>query len=376
MSEFRIFVVDDEEMMTDLMDAILSPHFQVEIFRSAEDCLEAIESRRKSASKLPRLVVLDVGLPGVSGYECCRLIRELDSDLPVIFVSGHDTIEARIEGYDAGGDDFVVKPFDTSELLRKIRVFARIEEKKSSLAEQVTASEQLSTLALASMDESGLVLQFMSKAIGCASPEELAEALLHLLRGYRLEGAVQLRYGGTSFNLSGEGANRPLESSVLDHVRTLGRIFEFKTRSVYNFGNVTVMVSNMPVGDPYFCGRIRDNLAIAAAGADARLAAMETEVAERKRFEANRRALERIKATVRDLGAAQAAQQKSGGELSQELQERLAKSYVQLGLTENQERYVTDMVQGTVDRMAAIFDQGEQTRAMLDGLIAELESAG
>lgn len=376
MSEFRIFVVDDEEMMTDLLEAILAPHFPVEVFASSEACLEAIEVRRRDGGPLPWLVVLDVGLPGIDGYACCRMIRELEPGVAVMFVSGHDTIEARLKGYEAGGDDFVVKPFDTGELLRKVRVFERIEVRTHSLEEQAAASEQLSSLALASMDESGLVLQFMSKAIACATPEELAEALLHLLRGYRLDGAVQLRFGSSSYNLSGDGANRPLESSILDHVRTLGRIFEFKTRGVYNIGDVTVMVSNMPVADPDFCGRIRDNLAIAAQGAEARLAAIETEIAERKRFEANRRALTGIKTTIERLRSANEAQREAGDALSQELQETLARSYIHLGLTENQERYVTEMVQGHLAQMATIFDQGARTQATLSGLLADLEAAG
>jgi DNA-binding response OmpR family regulator len=124
LSEFRIFVVDDEEMMTDLMDAILAPHYPIEVFHSAEDCLEAIESRARA--NRPWLVVLDVGLPGVSGYECCRLIRAMDADIRVLFVSGHDTPGARVEARDAGGDDFMVKPFDTAELLCRIRALAPV----------------------------------------------------------------------------------------------------------------------------------------------------------------------------------------------------------------------------------------------------------
>ena len=375
MSEFRIFVVDDEEMMTELIQATLEGLGPVETFPSSEACLERLELGQREGS-MPQLVILDVGLPGVDGYACCRLIKEMQPDLPVMFVSGHDSPEARLEGYDAGGDDFVVKPFANAELLNKVKVFQRKLAKEQSLADQIAMSEQLSSLALASMDESGLVLQLLSKAIACETPEELSEAILHLMRGYRRNGAVQLRCAGGEVNRCSDGGSSPLEISVLDHVRTLGRMFEFKTRSVINFDRVTIMVSDMPVDDPDFCGRIRDNLTIAAQGVDARLAAMETALSERKRFDANRHALERVKATIANLTASEQAQREASGKLSEELLETLTKSYVRLGLTDNQEQFLTDLVQGHIADMMAVADQGVRTQQLLADLMRDLEAAG
>lgn len=374
-SEFRIFLVDDEEMITEVMSSILEPLGTIETFASSEACLERLEIGQREDS-MPNLVILDVGLPGIDGYECCRLIKEMKPDLPVMFVSGHESNEARLDGYDAGGDDFVVKPFSNAELLSKVRVFQRKLEHEQSLAEQIAMSEQLSSLALASMDESGLVLQFLSKAIACETQEELAEALLHLMRGYRRNGAVQLRCVGSVINQCADGSSSPLEVSVLDHVRTLGRMFEFKTRSVINFDRVTIMVSDMPVNDPDFCGRIRDNLTIAAQGADARLAAMETSLSERKRFEANRKALASIKATIAELSAAAAGQREATARLSEQLLETLTKSYVRLGLTDGQERFLTDLVQGHIADMVVVIDQNARTQELLAGLMRELEGAG
>lgn len=375
MSEFRMFVVDDEEMIVELIQGVLEAVGPVEAFSSSEACLERLEQCQRDGG-LPNLVVLDVGLPGIDGYACCRIIKDMLPDMPVMFVSGHESSEARLDGYDAGGDDFVVKPFSNAELLSKVRVFQRKLAQAESLASQVAMSEQLSSLALASMDESGLVLQLLSKAIACENPEELSEALLHLMRGYRRNGAVQLRCAGTEVNHCADGSSSPLEVSVLDHVRTLGRMFEFKTRSVINFDRVTIMVSDMPVGDPDFCGRIRDNLTIAAQGADARLAAMETSLSERKRFEANRNALERIKVTISELSVADREQRETTARLSGELLDTLTKSYVRLGLTDNQERFLTDLVQGHAADMLSATDQSGRTQELLGELMRDLEAAG
>ena len=369
MSSFNVFVVDDDEMLRDLLNSVISPHFPVQLFNSAEELLMALESDR------PGIVVLDIGLPGMDGYECCRNIRENYGDLPVMFLSGHDTVDARLKGYDVGGDDFVVKPFDTSELVTKLKVFHRAAEQRANLREQAEASEQLSSLVLASMDESGLVLQFLSKAISCETPLEIAEALLHLMRGYRVAGAIQTHCDGQIENFSSEGDAKPLEASVMDHLRTLGRLFEFKNRSVFNFERVTLMISNMPTHDADFCGRIRDNLTMALQGADARLAALETAHIERRKQSANQWALQSIKATIAELQEAQQNQHIAGARITEELQEALMKSYVHLGLTDGQEHYISDLVQGYLDQLVGVFDQGEDTQKMLGGVLETLEAA-
>ena len=369
MSEFKVYVVDDDELLREMLDAVLSPQFTVSCFDSSEALLARMESEK------PKLIVLDVGLPGMDGYACCRSIRENYGSLPVVFLSGHDTIDARLEGYDAGGDDFIVKPCDAQELIQKLKVFERLAAHETDLAEQIESSEQLSSLVLASMDESGLVLQFLAKAIACETPHELAEALLHLMRGYRLAGGVQTRCDGEKQNIGAEGENRPLESSVLDHVSTLGRLFEFKNRSVFNFERVTLMIVNMPVSDSDFCGRIRDNLTMALQGADARLAALEAAQIERRKQSANQWALQSIKATIAELSEAQQKQRFSGATITQELQEALLRSFVHLGLTESQEQFIGQMVQGYLDQLIAVFDQGADTQTMLGDVLASLESA-
>jgi DNA-binding response OmpR family regulator len=180
---FRVFVVDDDPLVLEIITTILEPDCHIRTFDSAEACWEAMDSIR------PDLFFLDVSLPGMDGFTLCRNIKTKPEhrQTPVIFVSAHDTIEERIRGYDAGGEDFIVKPFEPEELLRKLRVAQNIVLSQRSLAEQVREAEQLSSLVMASMDETGILLQFMSKLIAMDSQREIADELLELLRRYRLE---------------------------------------------------------------------------------------------------------------------------------------------------------------------------------------------
>jgi DNA-binding response OmpR family regulator len=70
-------------------------------------------------------VVLDVNLPLIDGYELCKMIRRTNAEVPVIMLTALGALEDKIEGYDAGADDYIIKPFEFRELLMKIRVLLR-----------------------------------------------------------------------------------------------------------------------------------------------------------------------------------------------------------------------------------------------------------
>lgn len=369
MSEtFKIFVVDDDPLVLDVMHAILEIDCTVESFTSAEAC------RLRLAAEKPGMLLLDISLPGIDGYAFCQQIKDdaALSHIPVTFISSYDTIEARISGYDAGGEDFIVKPFEPEEVLRKVKVAQQIARNKRALAEQAEAAEYLSSLALASMDEAGLVLQFMSKLIAWGSEQDIAAGLIELLQRYRLDGVVQTRIAGRALTFSAAGTDLPLETSVLNHVRGLERIFEFRNRSVHNFEHVTLMVNNMPLADPDFCGRLRDNLSIAAQGADARLQAIETEEAKQRSQAGILGAMESIRTSLGILHQAHQQDRVASTELMLELDENLANAFVHLGMTDRQERHLENMVSAFMKRLVELLDRGEAAHHALQGLSAQL----
>ncbi|MFN4313545.1 MAG: response regulator transcription factor [Chitinophagaceae bacterium] len=72
-----------------------------------------------------QLAVLDINLPGLNGYELCKMIRAANEQVPIILLTALSTLDDKIEGYDAGADDYIIKPFEFRELLMKIRVLLR-----------------------------------------------------------------------------------------------------------------------------------------------------------------------------------------------------------------------------------------------------------
>ncbi|MDP6605050.1 MAG: response regulator transcription factor [Dehalococcoidia bacterium] len=114
-----MLIVDDEPTVRELIAAHLRADGNVASgAASGEDALALIS--RKSYD----LVILDVGLPGMSGFDVCRQIRAR-TDVPVVFVTAAGNLAERLHGFDLGGDDYIVKPMDSAELNRRVRAVLR-----------------------------------------------------------------------------------------------------------------------------------------------------------------------------------------------------------------------------------------------------------
>ena len=370
---FTVFVVDDDPLVLEVINTILQADCRIRTFACAEDCLAQL------AVEKPDYFLLDINLPGIDGYALCRRIKD-DAALrrtPVTFVSSHDTIDDRLRAYDAGGEDFIVKPFAPEELLRKLKVAQNMVLNQRSLAVQLKDAELLSSLALANMDETGILLQFMSRLIAMDNAAKVANGALELMQRFKLDGVVQIRLGSATQTISAAGKNLPLEVSVIEHVRQQGRIFEFSRRSVHNFERVTLMVNDLPLSDPDFCGRLRDHLSLAAQAIDSRLQTLQAEATKRLAQAKIQSALKNIGDAVMELHAAQLNNSIAGEKLIQDLRESLLDAFCRLGLTDAQEKLLQDVVGGFATEMVAVLDRGHETqRALLrlNDQLAQLRS--
>ena len=365
---FKVFAIDDDPLILEIMREILEPDCAVETFESAEACLPRLDVEK------PGMFLLDVSLPGMDGYSLCRRIKDDEStrDIPVTFVSSHDTIDARLKGYDAGGEDFIVKPFAPEEVLRKIKVAQQIILSKKALEEQAKAANSFSMMMMTSMGESGIVMQFLGKLFSWNTEQDVAAGLLELLQSYQLEGVAQTRVAERTLTLSASGKNLPLEVSVLNHVRSQGRVFEFRNRGVYNCDHITLMVNNMPVQDPDLCGRLRDHLSLVAQGADSRLRAIETEEANLRNRAGIDEALQSIRESLSAMRQAHGQDRAASSQLLMDLEQSMAKAFVHLGLTVGQERTMEDLVQDFMKRMMELQDRGAEVFETLQQLSEKL----
>jgi two-component system, OmpR family, response regulator MprA len=115
-----VLVVDDEPSVRDALErALKAQHYAVTTAVDGRQALDVVADER------PDLVLLDVLMPVMDGFEACRRLRELGDRTPVLMLTARDAVGDRVEGLDAGADDYVVKPFALEELLARCRALLR-----------------------------------------------------------------------------------------------------------------------------------------------------------------------------------------------------------------------------------------------------------
>ena len=132
----RILLVDDNPTNLAILEEMLGDEYRWEAATSGEEALEIAPDFQ------PDLILLDVMMPGINGYETCRRIRANPAlrNVKIVMVSAKALVSERLEGYDAGADDYLTKPFDEKELLAKVRVYLSREQMKREIMEMLRGS--------------------------------------------------------------------------------------------------------------------------------------------------------------------------------------------------------------------------------------------
>lgn len=136
----KILIVDDvEDNISVLGSLLMNKGFVVQIAQNGEQALKAVEK------KLPDLILLDIAMPGMSGFDVCKRLKEKEStqDIPIIFLTAYNDTQSIIEGLKLGAVDYVTKPFNIHELISRVNTHLELKHSKTKLLEK---NEQLKEL--------------------------------------------------------------------------------------------------------------------------------------------------------------------------------------------------------------------------------------
>lgn len=166
-----ILVVDDEERVALTIERSLQPYYQLRVAYNGTDALKI--ARRIN----PDLVILDIMMPGMDGLAVCRELRSdpILKAVPILFLTARGRVEDKIEGFEAGADDYLTKPFDVRELLVRVRAILQ----RTSKQQDTAATSDTITVGKLSLNSQNYQLTTAEKTI-LLTPVEF-DLMYHLM---------------------------------------------------------------------------------------------------------------------------------------------------------------------------------------------------
>ena len=127
----KILLVEDEKKLADAVQSGLSEHnYDVAIAYNGQ------EGKYLYMNSSYDLILLDINLPYINGYELCKLIRQKDKRTPIVLLTALNFIDNKVEGFEAGADDYIPKPFEFRELLARIKALIRLADVMQDVANE------------------------------------------------------------------------------------------------------------------------------------------------------------------------------------------------------------------------------------------------
>ncbi len=356
----KILAVDDEPFNREIIEEILEDlDFELQVATSGPECLAMVEGY------MPQVILLDVSMPQMNGYEVCKALKANPNTAHIIvmFVSARGTVEERMEGYSVGAEDYIVKPFGHDELKSKLKNLNQVLIEKQSLEKQVEDATSTAFNAMANSSEMGQIVNYIENIGFINNPQDLGKALIDCLQTFDLQSNVEFRHGDTIEHFALNGVCSPIVIELFDMLKNKGRLHEFSHRILVNYEMISLLILNMPDHDPDKHGRIRDHVCFIVSVTEQQLRAIMT----KQMLESQQQKLNDVASTVHSkfhgLIGLLNENRESNEKVFKQLQEDLEVRIPTMGLDEDQEVFIYKKVDETIQNSIAREESVKQVKA-------------
>lgn len=366
----QILAVDDDKISRKMIGRALSDtEFALSYAENGEAGLEAAQREP------PDIIILDVEMPGMNGFEVCDRLRNqaLTQNIPVVFLSSHSSLRERMQGYEVGANDYIVKPFEAEHLKAKIQVLARYSEEKRLLQSQYQQAQHTAMIAMSGSSELGLAIAFVEKSYSIHQFGDLAEALLQACQQFQLQCVLMLfdEHQQPQWHALDEAIS-PLEKDMIEMVDRSQRLVDFGVRTIVNFSNLSLLVKNMPIEDLERYGRMKDLLPILLTAVDNKINAIRTDLALKRQQEDLLQSFKQIRGRLYYLAKSLIGKQHQGQESLRALVTELSTDLLGMGLEEDQEAYLLNRLEQTIDNAGDKIDASYLLYVTFTGILDNL----
>lgn len=369
--KIRIAVVDDNAPQRFILSKLLEKDYSVETFESGDAFLASTGGFD--------IALLDIGMPGLNGYDTCRALRQQPGGdaMTVVFVSAHDTADDRVAAYEAGGDDYLLKPVAAHELRHKLGGIVAHRQAIRTLSLQSNSARVLVQRAFSKVGDLGLVVDALRKLAAQGSHEAVTELFIGILNAWDLNGAVRVIAPKGQIDRTTDGPLSPLAASVLATRRDTGHLFEFGSRALVTYPRIAILIHNLPTDEPERRTSLREHLSVLAECADLRIRDLDALNAPRGPASDGGTPLATLGQTLAQIAEQGRDNLAQAQHLLVEPLENLERALDSMSLTDIQRAYLDDLFKAAQDDLHRYFDRAADIDLEFRELVGRLlRSAG
>lgn len=260
----NILVCDDDPLISSLLKKIIAKEgHTVHCVESGRECLNLVEKLK------PDLILLDLNMQGMSGYEVCKKIKDDENtkEIPVVFVSAMSADSDILKGYELGGDDYITKPISGEETIAKIRHALSASSRVNDLEGQIDSLSQIAHNAMLEASFIGAVAHFSTQTAFINDYEGLSESLLVALERFDLKAKIiafsefagELHYGHSDLNEKDIKLMKSAREVYLrDGSESINRFHIIKQYLITHCNNAIILAKPLPLSDEAKVGQIED----------------------------------------------------------------------------------------------------------------------
>jgi DNA-binding response OmpR family regulator len=365
MSKPTVMIVDDVESNRMLLKMILEDDYNIIECISGTACLHAVKQKK------PEIVLLDVNMPGISGYEVCIELRKnkASATLPVIFISALDTVEERLAGFEAGGNDYITKPINPEHVIDRVQFFIDHQAEINNAKTEANTAMQVAMEAMTSSSELGQIIEFVKSAQDISTLEGVGKKFCTIARSFGLSaGALIHTFPPVYINCSPDS----MEGRVLSRFKNNNeRIVSIGIRTLINSAEIGILISNMPIEDESRYGRLKDHLAVLSSICEGRIKAIKTEIGIKdQRREILTRVTKMTEEQVEKFNKKLKTHDDRSRQIMLDMITELEAKLFTLGLDEDQEQQLMMLAYDASERLE---DMKKDTKQLEDELVMILE---
>ncbi|MDH5445051.1 MAG: response regulator [Gammaproteobacteria bacterium] len=365
----NILAIDDEELTQNFIQQVLQKEYAVRLASNGEEGIALAPDLQ------PDLIILDVNMPGMNGYEVCEELKKNPAtlEIPVLFLSANNDLEEEMKGYQAGGDDYLVKPCEPKTLLAKVNVMLRYKSEREKLNAQYQDAQKTAHIAMVGSSEIGMAMQLVEASFLINTYEELATSFFSLTNNLGLTCAIMFFTQDGPKAFFSDGSFSPLEEELLQKMKDQQRIIDFRNRTFINYPNTTLLVKNMPTEDKERYGRIKDLLPTVLGSISNKVLAMKTGHIMQAQAIDMKVSFDRIKTTLLNITNSISDNSKKNNLAMRKLFENIQDFMPKLALEEDQETFILDYIEETTKDSTALNANSSELIGNLHSVVNTLQ---